>query len=93
MNHDEAEKQAREVLKTMEEYYKGKYLAAAKELEEKHKVALQEHQDAITEIYDRGADELTKDYQEYVGKIGVISGLVGVLIGLALATIIQIIFK
>lgn len=93
MDRTEAERIARETLATMEQYYKDKYLMAAEELEGKHRQALREHQDKLHEIYERNTAELTEDYKGFVGKVGVIAGLVGILIGMAMATLIEIVFK
>ena len=51
------------------------------------------YKDNLQRVYEDSVEDLTNDYKEYVGKVGIISGLVGILVGMGLATLIEVIFE
>lgn len=54
------------------------------------RAVVQNHQDKLHKIYEDSVDELTEEYKEYVGKVGIISLLVGILVGIGIATLIEV---
>jgi intergrase/recombinase len=50
------------------------------------------YRDNLNQIYEQQTEALERDYRQFVGKVGIISALAGVLVGLIVATLVEVIF-